>query len=422
MELAGDTPEMGTGAAAAAGGNECGAGPRGDTPVGLGDGTGSMIPSSFGEGYLSPLGDSGGTSSSRAYLMGAGAAGAQRAELRIMSRFGAMSMVLLVTALCFAPSGLGQTTPAPAPQLDCTDALTDLLPCLDYVTNSSPNISAECCTGLGAVKASNPLCLCTFLNANQSASLGINVTRALELPTFCKVQANPADCGGSPAPVAAPVPSSGPAPPNPTPSPSTPPAPVEYRREVDITRDIVLRDCPVNFKARRLQRRVRPPITDDPPIGTSPPTATAPTVAPTASPVKAPTMSPPTAVPPPPVQDCNPQLTQLASCLAFVTGQSSPPSAECCSNLGGVVETAPSCLCTLLEGGVSGLNTTLAMQLPMYCNVEVNPDNCSGGSAVPGPAAAPVAGNRGNSPASTTVVSPFLTIVFVAAAVLQLLQ
>lgn len=275
-------------------------------------------------------------------------------------------MVLLVTALCFAPSGLGQTTPAPAPQLDCTDALTDLLPCLDYVTNSSPNISAECCTGLGAVKASNPLCLCTFLNANQSASLGINVTRALELPTFCKVQANPADCGGSPAPVAAPVPSSGP--------------------------------------------------------GTSPPTATAPTVAPTASPVKAPTMSPPTAVPPPPVQDCNPQLTQLASCLAFVTGQSSPPSAECCSNLGGVVETAPSCLCTLLEGGVSGLNTTLAMQLPMYCNVEVNPDNCSGGSAVPGPAAAPVAGNRGNSPASTTVVSPFLTIVFVAAAVLQLLQ
>lgn len=105
-------------------------------------------------------------------------------------------MVLLVTALCFAPSGLGQTTPAPAPQLDCTDALTDLLPCLDYVTNSSPNISAECCTGLGAVKASNPLCLCTFLNANQSASLGINVTRALELPTFCKVQANPADCGG----------------------------------------------------------------------------------------------------------------------------------------------------------------------------------------------------------------------------------
>lgn len=79
MELAGDTPEMGTGAAAAAGGNECGAGPRGDTPVGLGDGTGSMIPSSFGEGYLSPLGDSGGTSSSRAYLMGAGAAGAQRA-------------------------------------------------------------------------------------------------------------------------------------------------------------------------------------------------------------------------------------------------------------------------------------------------------------------------------------------------------
>ncbi|KAG6550390.1 hypothetical protein Mapa_008353 [Marchantia paleacea] len=283
-----------------------------------------------------------------------------------MSRFAGLSIVLLVTALSFVPSGLGQTTPAPAPQLDCTDALTDLLPCLDYVANSSPNISTECCSGLGAVKASNPLCLCTFLNANQSASLGINVTRALELPTFCKVEADPADCGGSPVPVTSPVPST-----SPVTAPTTAP--------------------------------------------------TAPTVAPTVSPVKAPTGSPTTAVPPPPVQDCNPQLTQLAPCLAFVTGQSSPPSGDCCTNLREVVGTAPSCLCTLLEGGVSGLNTTLAMQLPMYCNVEVNPDNCSGGGVVSGPASAPVSGTPG-SPASAMVVSPFLTIVFVAAAVLQLLQ
>nr|GMC86560.1 non-specific lipid-transfer protein-like protein At2g13820 [Ipomoea batatas]GMD68994.1 non-specific lipid-transfer protein-like protein At2g13820 [Ipomoea batatas] len=74
---------------------------------------------------------------------------------------------------------------------------------------------------------------------------------------------------------------------------------------------------------------------------------------------------------------CMSALVGLTQCLTYVTGNSSAPSSSCCSQLSGVVQSNPQCLCLLLNGGGSNLgvniNQSLALALPAACKVQTPP-------------------------------------------------
>ncbi|XP_065635339.1 non-specific lipid transfer protein GPI-anchored 5-like isoform X1 [Quercus suber] len=84
-------------------------------------------------------------------------------------------------------------------QSGCTSVLSNLAPCLNYITGNSSTPSSSCCSQLSNVVQSSPQCLCTALNGG-AASLGINInkTRALSLPSACNVQTPPiSQCKGA---------------------------------------------------------------------------------------------------------------------------------------------------------------------------------------------------------------------------------
>ncbi|KAL9410635.1 hypothetical protein AB3S75_044417 [Citrus x aurantiifolia] len=75
--------------------------------------------------------------------------------------------------------------------------------------------------------------------------------------------------------------------------------------------------------------------------------------------------------------DCTNVLIGMTPCLSYVSGSSSTPSAQCCSQLASVVRSNPRCLCMVLGDGGSSLgvsiNQTLALALPGACNVQTPP-------------------------------------------------
>uniref|UniRef100_A0A803MQW6 Bifunctional inhibitor/plant lipid transfer protein/seed storage helical domain-containing protein n=1 Tax=Chenopodium quinoa TaxID=63459 RepID=A0A803MQW6_CHEQI len=72
---------------------------------------------------------------------------------------------------------------------------------------------------------------------------------------------------------------------------------------------------------------------------------------------------------------CPAALTSLTPCLSFSVRNSSTPSSSCCSELANMLQTAPMCLCNVLNG-VGGellegfLDRTLASALPSACNMQ----------------------------------------------------
>ncbi|XP_068664237.1 non-specific lipid transfer protein GPI-anchored 29-like [Aristolochia californica] len=105
-----------------------------------------------------------------------------------------IGLVLFFSAIVSAVIVGAQTTaPAPASQ-DCqTLAVNDLISCLDYVQpNSTAKAPAkDCCTGINEIFNSDPLCLCQLLLNSSSLGLEFNKTRALALPTVCKLNTPP---------------------------------------------------------------------------------------------------------------------------------------------------------------------------------------------------------------------------------------
>ncbi|CAN4093700.1 unnamed protein product [Withania somnifera] len=99
--------------------------------------------------------------------------------------------------------------------------------------------------------------------------------------------------------------------------------------------------------------------------------------------------------------NCMTTLVGLAPCMNYVTGNSSTPSSSCCTALSSVVQSNPQCLCSLLNGGGSGLgisiNQTLALALPAACNVQTPPvSQCN---VANGPSASIPASSPSGSPA-----------------------
>ncbi|CAM6084256.1 unnamed protein product [Calypogeia fissa] len=290
-----------------------------------------------------------------------------------------MALFFLVAAACIgmnAHLSAGQAAPAPGP--DCNAELVELLPCLDFLTNSSVNtVVPVCCDGLKNISTSSPICLCEFISpafANQSAALDINATRALELPGQCGLNIAPGNCAAIEGPAAA--------------------APAPLSR--------VVAPAPA-------------PTSVVPAPGPSPLKSLTPAPAPLAS---APVPSSETSAAPGPAIDCNTEIASLLGCLTFLNGNTSTPSSSCCTSLGSVVNAAPQCICALAESSiVNTVNPKLIQELPTLCNVPASLSDCASVSAPSttpeGPAGSP-GSNHGVKSAASSVLYMAISLGVVA--------
>lgn len=107
-----------------------------------------------------------------------------------------LSMSLVVASLWGVTVTVAQTQS----QSSCINVLLSLSPCLDYITGVSSTPSSNCCSQLASVMSSQPQCLCEVVNGDASsiaASLNLNQTQALGIPTACNLQTPPiSTCSG----------------------------------------------------------------------------------------------------------------------------------------------------------------------------------------------------------------------------------
>ncbi|KAL7202715.1 hypothetical protein ACSBR1_034229 [Camellia fascicularis] len=113
----------------------------------------------------------------------------------------------------------------------------------------------------------------------------------------------------------------------------------------------------------------------------------------------------------PTVADCTPRLMLLVPCAPFVQGTLPSPAQPCCDNLRQLYNQQPGCLCLLLNDTALSsfpINTTLALQLPLLCNLQVDFSTCSG---VPMPPSTPVSqGPSGTHPNSSIAAAPMVNV------------
>ncbi|KAL5096430.1 hypothetical protein RYX36_000757 [Vicia faba] len=104
---------------------------------------------------------------------------------------------------------------APSPSVDCSTLVLTMADCLSFVTNDSTITKPEgtCCSGLKSVLKTAPSCLCEAFKSSAQFGVVLNVSKALTLPSVCKVSApSLSNCGLSVTPAAAPGVSPSPAP------------------------------------------------------------------------------------------------------------------------------------------------------------------------------------------------------------------
>ncbi|XP_058108004.1 non-specific lipid transfer protein GPI-anchored 10 [Magnolia sinica] len=104
--------------------------------------------------------------------------------------------------------------------------------------------------------------------------------------------------------------------------------------------------------------------------------------------------------------DCGPRLLLLAPCTPFVQGSSTTPDGSCCNNLADLYREQPICLCGLLNDTTSfPINQTLALELPIVCNLTISSSSCPGLLGLPPVSSSGSAASRGSG-ANSTAVSP----------------
>ncbi|CAA2994815.1 Hypothetical predicted protein [Olea europaea subsp. europaea] len=113
------------------------------------------------------------------------------------------------------------------------------------------------------------------------------------------------------------------------------------------------------------------------------------------------------------IEQCSSNLLNLAPCAPFVQGIAPSPVQSCCDNLKQLYIQQPNCLCLLFNETTSSsfpinINTTLALQLPLLCNLQMSISNCTG---TPLPSTSPASqvpsGPKSNS---TVAASPIVTV------------
>ncbi|XP_011005220.1 PREDICTED: non-specific lipid-transfer protein-like protein At5g64080, partial [Populus euphratica] len=91
----------------------------------------------------------------------------------------------------------------------CSNLLLSMAGCLSFVSNDSTATKPEgkCCAGLKTVLSTKAECLCEAFKSSVQYGIVLNVTKALSLPSVCKIHAPPAsNCGLSISPSGAPAP------------------------------------------------------------------------------------------------------------------------------------------------------------------------------------------------------------------------
>ncbi|XVF50601.1 hypothetical protein PTKIN_Ptkin04bG0114700 [Pterospermum kingtungense] len=107
--------------------------------------------------------------------------------------------------------------------------------------------------------------------------------------------------------------------------------------------------------------------------------------------------------------DCSPRLVALMLCAPFVQGTAQRPAQSCCDNLNQLYSLQPGCLCILLNDtnlSAFPINRTLALQLPVLCNLQANTSACSGVPSPPGSQVSVGANNNSSIVASSPMVNP----------------
>ncbi|CAA6659047.1 unnamed protein product [Spirodela intermedia] len=96
-------------------------------------------------------------------------------------------MGLAVAALlcCLAGTARGDFE---ADQKECSESLSGLFTCLDYVEGTSRAPPPDCCSGLNHVVSTKPRCLCILIKDRNDPHLRfkVNVTRARSLPASAR--------------------------------------------------------------------------------------------------------------------------------------------------------------------------------------------------------------------------------------------
>ncbi|XP_020104939.1 non-specific lipid-transfer protein-like protein At2g13820 isoform X1 [Ananas comosus] len=130
-------------------------------------------------------------------------------------RLNIMALLALFSLLLLATSASAGGSAAPAPAADCSAALLSLADCLTYVEVGSKAAKPEggCCSGLKKVVREEVGCLCQAFQGSQDLGVSLNVTKALSLPSACKVSTPPftkcnISVAGVPGPAPAPSPRS----------------------------------------------------------------------------------------------------------------------------------------------------------------------------------------------------------------------
>ncbi|KAJ6800673.1 putative LRR receptor-like serine/threonine-protein kinase [Iris pallida] len=108
---------------------------------------------------------------------------------------------------------------------------------------------------------------------------------------------------------------------------------------------------------------------------------------------------------------CTSAIVSLAPCLNYITGNSSTPTASCCTSLAAVVKTQSQCLCTLLNSSAAqfglNINQTLALTLPGACKVQTPPlSQCNAAAPAASPAEAPSAPTAPTVPGTSAPTTP----------------
>ncbi|XP_074344414.1 non-specific lipid transfer protein GPI-anchored 31-like isoform X2 [Apium graveolens] len=80
---------------------------------------------------------------------------------------------------------------APAPAVDCSTVVLNMVDCLSFVTSGSTVVKPEgsCCSGLKSVLKTNAECLCEAFKNSAQFGVTLNVTKAMTLPAVCKISA-----------------------------------------------------------------------------------------------------------------------------------------------------------------------------------------------------------------------------------------
>ncbi|KAK4436942.1 hypothetical protein Salat_0028100 [Sesamum alatum] len=108
------------------------------------------------------------------------------------------------------------------------------------------------------------------------------------------------------------------------------------------------------------------------------------------------------------VAECGPSLLPLAPCAPFVQGTAATPVQSCCDSLNQLYNQNPTCICLLLHdtslASSFPINATLAHQLPLLCNLNIDTSTCAGIS-LPS-LSPPTQVSFGARPNSTVAASP----------------